>query len=100
MILYWNKKLLTNRIEAMSAKDGLSMSETLKNPEKLAKVLFELEALFEMAPPDELRNTLFEFYQVYIMHEHIDGFRHDFSRMAEQLYHLLSCLWQLQKISE
>lgn len=66
------------------------------NPQRRDALLRSLENLFTAAPPDQLRDTLIEIYQIYIMKEHEHGFPLHFPTMATHIFILLDSLREIE----
>jgi hypothetical protein len=67
------------------------------SPEQKEQILEEIENLFGPRPPLEIRETILEFQQVYLIHQS-EALPVDFEQMSENFYLLSEFLKRLDKI--
>jgi|GEM_PF-6430340 len=80
----------------MNIFETLALDPQRYTPEVQTRLFKEVENLFTGVPPDNLRDTIIEMYQIYIMHEHQYGFSSTFSDMACHIYSLLDTLRKIE----
>jgi|GEM_PF-7046535 len=79
----------------MNNLQKFTFSCIINDPQNREALLSAIENLFTAAPPDKLRDTLIEIYQMYILHEH-NTFPIHFSSMAGHMLILLDTLRQIE----
>lgn len=65
-----------------------------QRPGLSSDMIYQLESLFEFAPPDELREHLIDIYHHYIIHEH-EHLPLNFKRVSQSMQVLFELLKSL-----